>query len=259
MTSAGDSGGPKEPGGDPGKPKGKSSSSYPPIFRAKAGESYRDWKRAVGFWLGGEGNQIREEYIGPRLMVQLRDRAAQLVKHLNNEDVNMAGGMQKIFDVLEKSPLVNFNQRLSGDCFHVWDIAQLRYTVVHFIDELTDYQIATVTFDATSGWVAEFLRTRWYEVFGPPEVLLTDAGLDFRGQLGRLNDLWAVRHEVVPDGAKWRMGHVERHGAILKLMIMKTVQEMRIDKTVDMETAVLGAVAAKNRLVTRGGWLRSRR
>ena len=39
-------------------------------------------------------------------MVQLRDRASQLVKHLNNEDVNCPGGMAKIFQVLEKSPLV---------------------------------------------------------------------------------------------------------------------------------------------------------
>lgn len=39
-------------------------------------------------------------------MVQLRDGAAQLVKHLNNEDVNKPGGMQKIFDVPERSPLV---------------------------------------------------------------------------------------------------------------------------------------------------------
>ena len=89
-----------------GSHKGKVSSSYPPIFRAKVGESYRDWRRSLEFWLGGEGHQIPEEYIGPRIMVQLRDRAAQLVKHLNNSDVNKAGGMQKIFDVLEKSPLV---------------------------------------------------------------------------------------------------------------------------------------------------------
>ena len=82
------------------------SSSYPPIFRAKAGESYRDWRRALEFWLGGEGNQIPEELIGPRIMVQLRDRAAQLVKHLNNSDVNRVGGKERIFEVLEKSPLV---------------------------------------------------------------------------------------------------------------------------------------------------------
>ena len=38
--------------------------------------------------------------------MQLPDRAAQLVKHLNNHDVNKPGGKQRIFDVLEKSPLV---------------------------------------------------------------------------------------------------------------------------------------------------------
>ena len=46
------------------------------------------------------------ELIGPRIKVQLRDRASRLVKHLNNEDVNCPGGMVKIFQVLEKSPLV---------------------------------------------------------------------------------------------------------------------------------------------------------
>ena len=109
VSSVGDDFRPRGPGHE-GKvginAKGKVSSSYPPIFRAKAGESYRDWRRALEFWLGGEGHQIPEEYIGPRIMVQLRDRATQLVKHLNNEDVNKPGGMQKIFDVLERSPLV---------------------------------------------------------------------------------------------------------------------------------------------------------
>ena len=75
VSSAGDAPPPKGPG-DEGKvgpnAKGKVSSSYPPIFRAKAGESYRDWRRALEFWLGGEGHQIPEEYIGPRIMVQLR-------------------------------------------------------------------------------------------------------------------------------------------------------------------------------------------
>ena len=30
--------------------QGKVSSSYPPVFKAKQGESYREWKRAVKFW-----------------------------------------------------------------------------------------------------------------------------------------------------------------------------------------------------------------
>jgi hypothetical protein len=39
-------------------------------------------------------------------MVQLRDRAAQLVRHLENSDVNGGGGMELIFKTLERSPLV---------------------------------------------------------------------------------------------------------------------------------------------------------
>eukprot|EP00435_Cladocopium_sp_Y103_P070184 s1331_g34.t1 len=85
---------------------GKISSSYPPIFRAKPGESYKEWKRAVGFWLGGEAGTLPPELIGPRLMVQLRDRAGQLVHHLSNEDVNTAGGMELVLATLEKSPLI---------------------------------------------------------------------------------------------------------------------------------------------------------
>jgi hypothetical protein len=108
-SAAGDGGGPREPGSETTmshQPKGKPSSSYPPIFRAKQGESYQDWKRAVSFWLGGEGGQIPVSLIGPRIMVQLRDRAAQLVRHLENSDVNGGGGMELIFKTLERSPLV---------------------------------------------------------------------------------------------------------------------------------------------------------
>ncbi|CAL1135165.1 unnamed protein product [Cladocopium goreaui] len=84
----------------------KISSSYPPIFRAKPGESFKEWKRSVGFWLGGEAGSLPAELIGPRLMVQLRDRAGQLVHHLSNEDVNKANGMQLVMETLEKSPLI---------------------------------------------------------------------------------------------------------------------------------------------------------
>ena len=56
--------------------------------------------------MSGEGHQIPVEYIGPRIMVQLRARAAQLVRHLNNDDVNKVDGMSRIFAVLERSPLV---------------------------------------------------------------------------------------------------------------------------------------------------------
>ena len=89
-----------------GDRKGRISSSYPPIFRAKPGESYKEWKRAVDFWIGGEAGSLLEELLGTRVMVQLRDRAGQLVHHLSNADVNRKDGLQVIFQTLEKSPII---------------------------------------------------------------------------------------------------------------------------------------------------------
>ena len=85
---------------------GKVSNTYPPVFRARPQESYAEWKRSVEFWIGGEGSQLPAELIGPRMMVQLRDRAAQLVKRLTNEDVNGPDGKYVIFRELEKAPLI---------------------------------------------------------------------------------------------------------------------------------------------------------
>ena len=36
----------------------------------------------------------------------------------------------------------NFNEKLSGDMFYTWDSKGVKFAVVHFIDDLTDYQVA---------------------------------------------------------------------------------------------------------------------
>ena len=68
----------------------------------------------------------------------------------------------------------------------------MKYAVVHYIDELTDYHVGAVGLDPTSDWAAEALCRCWYDVFGPPDVLITDGGSEFKGAVGRLNDLFAV-------------------------------------------------------------------
>ena len=108
-----------------GDRKGKLSSSYPPIFRAKPGESYKEWRRSVDFWLGGEGNAIPAELIRPRIVFQLRDRAGQLVHHLTNADVNKENGMAVITRELEKSPIIRQLDRHKVDQ-HRKKLMQLR-------------------------------------------------------------------------------------------------------------------------------------
>ena len=147
----------------------------------------------------------------------------------------------------------NFNERVSGDSFYVWDIKGVKFGVVHFLDGLTDFHIGDATVNPNSVFVSELLRNQWYGVFGPPDALLTDAGTEFAGMLETVNEIFGVMHEVVPEGAKWRLGHAERHGAILKVMIMKMVKSHTLNGIDEVRMAVTAACAAKNRLLNHGG------
>ena len=61
--------------------------------------------------MGSEAGQLPEEFVGPRMMVQLKDRAAQLVKHLSLNDVNVKRGMEKVFRALEQAPVIKQVER----------------------------------------------------------------------------------------------------------------------------------------------------
>lgn len=147
----------------------------------------------------------------------------------------------------------NFNERVSGDTFYVWDIKNVKFAVVHFLDDLTDFHVADCHKTMDSTFAAGVLRDQWYGVFGPPDVLVTDGGMEFAGAVETLNDLMGVVHDTIPEGAKWRLGHAERHGGILKLMLLKMLKGMTLDGLDDMRTAVTAACSAKNRLCNHGG------
>ena len=146
-----------------------------------------------------------------------------------------------------------FNERISGDSFYIWDAENKKFLVTHFIDGLTDYHVGELTDTAASGFAKEVLQDLWYAVFGPPDLLITDGGPEFQGAIQTLNDMFAVVHEVVPEGAKWRLGQVERHGSVAKLMMMRMVKEMDLKGLEEMRRAALAAFAAKNRTFNRGG------
>lgn len=83
-------------------------------------------------------------------------------------------------------------------------------------------------------------------MFGPPDLLLTDGGSEFAGAVEILNELFAVVHETVPDQAKWRLGHAERNGGILKLMLMSH----SLVGLGDMWAATFSVCGAKSRFTT---------
>eukprot|EP00435_Cladocopium_sp_Y103_P008108 s4286_g2.t1 len=84
----------------------KVSSSYPPIFNARPGESWVQYWRTVTFWMASEGKALPVEMRGPRLMQQLRERAGKIVQHLSVEQVAAEGGLELIRTTMERSPII---------------------------------------------------------------------------------------------------------------------------------------------------------
>ena len=68
-----------------------------------------------------------------------------------------------------------------------------------------------------------------------------------------LTQLFGVYHEVVPEGAHWRLGQVERHGAVVKLMMMRMVKALGLKGAEDMRQSALACFGAKNRTCNRAG------
>ena len=221
-------------------------------------------------------------YDGPAIQQprRLRQTVAHLhvtLGHLSNERLarmlSLSGGQASVVDLAKKlrcqvcamvrppqaTPQVayrkpkQFNERVMGDSFYIWDKAGQKFVVTHYIDGLTDYHIGDLTDRPDSGFAREILQDLWIASFGAPDLLVTDGGPEFCGEIETVASLFGMVHEVVPEGAKWRMGLAERHGAIIKLMMMRMVTAMGLTGMVPMRQACLAAFAAKNRTVNKGG------
>ena len=147
-----------------------------------------------------------------------------------------------------------FNQRVVTDVFYVWDANNTKYAVVHALDAFALYQVATLMPTARADLVAHFLKNYWLAVFGPPEVLMSDAGSEYAAATESLLRAYDVYHEVVPPGTKWRMGLAERHGAVLKLLVMKTIHATTARGHSETKECVVAATAARNRQMRISGF-----
>ena len=149
--------------------------------------------------------------------------------------------------------VTRFGDKVLADSFYVWDLEDRRFNVTHMIDSLTEYHIGVASEHANATTSAELLQARWCAVFGPPQLFQTDGGKEFEDVVERITRLLDFRHEVVPPSAKWRQGQVERHGAIVKLMMMRVIHAQQIRGLELIRLAATACFAAKNRLSNKMG------
>lgn len=149
---------------------------------------------------------------------------------------------------------MSFNERLVSDTFYVWDAEGKKFAVTHLMDAFSMYMVAVALKDAAAISTVELLWDKWFGVFGPPSVLMTDQGPEYRGVVEQLLRTFAVFHDMVPPTAHWRMALSERHGAVIKLLVMKIIKEVTARGLDDLQTAVTAAVTARNRQARVGGF-----
>ena len=139
-----------------------------------------------------------------------------------------------------------FNQRVVMDSFFVWDANDFKYAVTHMVDAFSLYQIAWASVNPSAAATTHLVRDKWIAIFGPPQTIMSDGGTEFGGSLEMLLRTFQVYHDIVPPTAHWRMALAERHGAVLKLMIMKVVKEKSIMGIDELQSAVVASTAARN-------------
>ena len=151
-----------------------------------------------------------------------------------------------------KAP-TRFNQQCSSDSFFIYDCTGSRWNITHIVDGFCSLQYAIVSKNPCSNTSSELVFERWILVHGPMETLYVDGGPEFKGQLEALCRLYAIHLEVLPVGSKWKAGLAERHGAVLKLMILRMIHELSLCTDKELRFAVAMACQAKNRLLRKCG------
>ena len=79
-----------------------------------------------------------------------------------------------------------FNERLVSDTFYIWDAMKKKYAVTHVMDAFSLYTVAIVAKDASAAVTTELLRDKWFAIFGPPAILMTDQGSEYQGIMEQL-------------------------------------------------------------------------
>ena len=147
-----------------------------------------------------------------------------------------------------------FNEECLMDTFYVWLRDGSKWAVTHILCGFCTQHGGDVNKDASSQHAADVLNDRWVAVFGPMQRVQVDAGTEFRGHFEKLCRMLNVMIVVIPPSNKWKHGLCERHGAILKLMLLRVVWELGIVDEWELRYALSMALSAKNKMLRKCGY-----
>ena len=148
---------------------------------------------------------------------------------------------------------LDFNDKVSMDGIKWTNKNHNEFHFYHFIDHGTNYHTAIIAPNKAA--VMEKCTMGWLNTFGAPNEILMDSAREFVSEefsnfLGQMN----IKCHVVPPGAHWQMGRIERHGGVLQEMLNKFETEHEINTYQQLQQALTQCTMAKNSCGLRRGF-----
>ena len=120
---------------------------------------------------------------------------------------------------------------------------------------LIEYAIGDVMENPSLRATADLFHDKWFSIFGPTNELIIDVGPEFHGALLEPCELYCVEPHFAPPDSKWKVGKAECHdGAIVKLMILRVIQEVQATEPGEIRKIVDQVFSAKNSMLRSCGW-----
>ena len=145
--------------------------------------------------------------------------------------------------------LLEFNQVVSLDVFHVFDANRVRHELLSIIDHSTTYhQVRRITGHSSEDFENGFVEA-WGRVF-----LCLPTWRQGCKQAGRYAEFCGTRLRAAAGQAHWQVGTVERHGRWYQEILARVIEEQSVTTTHEMDLAVAAACGAKNELRRKHGY-----
>ena len=148
---------------------------------------------------------------------------------------------------------LDFNDKISMDGVEWTNKNNQEFHFYHFIDHGTNYHTAIIAPNKAA--VMEKCTMGWLNSFGAPNEILMDSAREFVSEefsrfLGQMN----IKCHVVPPGAHWQMGRIERHGGVLQEMLSKFELDHEVNTYQQLQQALTQCTMAKNSCGLRRGF-----
>ena len=147
---------------------------------------------------------------------------------------------------------LSFNDSVGVDIFEVKDANGERYSVFSMVDQGTCFHQATVVkvggSQATSRECLKIFQSSWMSWAGPPREVVSDRGLHNRGEFSK--EMASMGCQVTQIGVESpeQLGRTERHGGLLKAMIVRVVAELQLTGKEAIQHTITQSVMTKNSL-----------